>query len=92
MIHLRLTRQLRLYGGQRLFSSKALPTISAHLHGQNFVAGTLSSSGDDSSKRFNVQSRTRVDDDLPGFFVEASDSDIEAAVKAAEEAAPGEKN
>ena len=87
-IRLALIRQLR-HGGRKLFSSKALPAISDDLHGKNFIAGTLSSSSDESSKRFNIQSRRRVNDDLPGFFTEASDTDIDAAVNAAEEATPG---
>ena len=87
-IRLALIRQLR-HGNRRLFSSKALPAISDHLHGENFVAGALSSSSDESSTRFNVQSRRRVNDDLPGFFTEASDADIDAAVNAAVEATPG---
>lgn len=73
--------------GPRSFSEAALPTITSNLHGLNFVAGTLASSSDD-ARRFNVQSRKRVHDDLPGSFVEASEADIDAAVKAAEEAAP----
>ena len=82
-----LTRQLRCT--QRLFSSKALPAITDHIHGQNFIAGTLSSSPDE--RRAQLQSRRRVHDDLPGFFVSASDAEVDAAVKAAEEAVPGQQ-